>query len=119
MPLFGSQQRDWPAAQLTILRESGELELMDELAEKLRVRRVEPDAACPNRWHRRKSHDPPTHAARHPFARGIIGALFVLFGLVIGVRRSHAPRRLRSFEAVPGVALIARRDDRALGGRAR
>ena len=40
LPLFGSQKRDWSAAQLSILRESGELELMDELAEKLRVRAV-------------------------------------------------------------------------------
>ncbi len=39
LPLFGSQKRDWSAQQLVILRESGELELMDELAEKLRVRR--------------------------------------------------------------------------------
>jgi len=30
LPLFGSQQRDWRAAQVEILRSSGELELMDE-----------------------------------------------------------------------------------------
>jgi APA family basic amino acid/polyamine antiporter len=40
LPLFGSQKRDWASAQLSILRESGELELMDELAEKLRVRNI-------------------------------------------------------------------------------
>jgi APA family basic amino acid/polyamine antiporter len=39
LPLFGSQKRDWSAAQLSILRESGELELMDELADKLRERK--------------------------------------------------------------------------------
>ncbi len=43
LPLFGSQRRDWSAAQLSILRESGELELMDELAEKLRVRKLLPE----------------------------------------------------------------------------
>jgi APA family basic amino acid/polyamine antiporter len=40
LPIFGSQPRDWHSAQLSILRESGELELMDELAEKLRVRKA-------------------------------------------------------------------------------
>ena len=40
LPLFGSQPRDWTAAQLTILRESGELELMDELSAKLGARRA-------------------------------------------------------------------------------
>ena len=44
LPLFGSQKRDWSGSQLTILRESGELELMDELAEKLRVRRAAAEA---------------------------------------------------------------------------
>jgi APA family basic amino acid/polyamine antiporter len=38
LPLFGSQPRNWSADQLNILRESGELELMDELAEKIRAR---------------------------------------------------------------------------------
>jgi APA family basic amino acid/polyamine antiporter len=47
LPLFGSQKRDWSAAQLSILRESGELELMDELAEKLRVRKVAAEEATP------------------------------------------------------------------------
>jgi basic amino acid/polyamine antiporter, APA family len=40
LPLFRSRPRDWSADQLVILRESGELELMDELAEKIRVRKV-------------------------------------------------------------------------------
>jgi hypothetical protein len=47
LPLFGSQKRDWHTAQLHILRESGELELMDELAEKLRVRSVAPEPVAP------------------------------------------------------------------------
>ena len=47
LPLFGSQKRDWSAAQLSILRESGELELMDELAEKLRVRKLAAEEAAP------------------------------------------------------------------------
>ena len=47
LPLFGSQKRDWSAAQLSILRESGELELMDELAEKLRVRNEPEVTAAP------------------------------------------------------------------------
>jgi APA family basic amino acid/polyamine antiporter len=38
LPLFRSQPRDWAKEQIGILRESGELELMDEFVEKLRVR---------------------------------------------------------------------------------
>jgi APA family basic amino acid/polyamine antiporter len=47
LPLFGSQKRNWHGAQLSILRESGELELMDELAEKLRVRNMTPEPLTP------------------------------------------------------------------------
>jgi APA family basic amino acid/polyamine antiporter len=47
LPLFGSQKRNWSASQLVILRESGELELMDELAEKLRLREVAETTSVP------------------------------------------------------------------------
>lgn len=45
LPVFGSRIVDWPAQQVTILKDAGELELMDELIEKLRVRRAVPDPA--------------------------------------------------------------------------
>jgi APA family basic amino acid/polyamine antiporter len=38
LPIFGSQKRDWDAQQVTILKDAGELEAMDELLEKLRAR---------------------------------------------------------------------------------
>ena len=38
MPLLGSRPIDWWQQQITILKEAGELELMDELVEKLRAR---------------------------------------------------------------------------------
>ena len=38
LPLLGSRQIDWEAQQIKILRDAGELELMDELTEKLRAR---------------------------------------------------------------------------------
>ncbi|MDQ6823779.1 MAG: APC family permease [Candidatus Eremiobacteraeota bacterium] len=38
LPLFGSQMRDWGADQVGILRNAGELELMDELVAKLKDR---------------------------------------------------------------------------------
>jgi APA family basic amino acid/polyamine antiporter len=38
LPLFGSRPVDWWQQQITILKEAGELELMDELIEKLRAR---------------------------------------------------------------------------------
>jgi APA family basic amino acid/polyamine antiporter len=38
LPVFGSREHDWPTQQVAILRDAGELELMDELVEKLRVR---------------------------------------------------------------------------------
>jgi APA family basic amino acid/polyamine antiporter len=38
LPVFGSQTHDWSTQQISILRDAGELELMDELIEKLRVR---------------------------------------------------------------------------------
>jgi hypothetical protein len=34
----GSRPIDWPRQQITILKEAGELELMDEYIEKLRAR---------------------------------------------------------------------------------
>ncbi|MFN2462083.1 MAG: APC family permease [Candidatus Velthaea sp.] len=47
LPLFRSQPRNWAAEQIDILRESGELELMDEFVEKLRVRQAAREAAAP------------------------------------------------------------------------
>jgi len=38
LPVFGSQKRDWSSDQIKILRAAGELELMDELTEKLKAR---------------------------------------------------------------------------------
>lgn len=38
LPPLGSVRRDWPTQQLEILRDAGELELMDELSAKLRAR---------------------------------------------------------------------------------
>jgi APA family basic amino acid/polyamine antiporter len=38
LPVFGSQTHDWSIQQLAILKDAGELELMDELIEKLRAR---------------------------------------------------------------------------------
>jgi APA family basic amino acid/polyamine antiporter len=38
LPLFRSRSHDWPTQQLAILKDAGELELMDELIEKLRER---------------------------------------------------------------------------------
>jgi len=38
LPLLGSRPVDWSAQQITILRDAGELELMDEFVEKLRKR---------------------------------------------------------------------------------
>jgi APA family basic amino acid/polyamine antiporter len=38
LPIFGSQPHDWNTQQLTILKDAGELELMDEMIEKLRAR---------------------------------------------------------------------------------
>jgi APA family basic amino acid/polyamine antiporter len=38
LPLLGSRPIDWAQQQVTILRDAGELELMDELVEKLRTR---------------------------------------------------------------------------------
>jgi APA family basic amino acid/polyamine antiporter len=38
LPVLGSRTHDWAAQQLRILKEAGELELMDELIEKLRAR---------------------------------------------------------------------------------
>lgn len=40
LPLFGSQERDWIHEQVGILRDSGELELMDDYLNKLRQRGV-------------------------------------------------------------------------------
>ncbi len=48
LPLLGSRPVDWATQQIGILRDAGELELMDELVEKLRARgRIPPapDAA--------------------------------------------------------------------------
>jgi APA family basic amino acid/polyamine antiporter len=39
LPIFGSRPHDWSTQQLAILKDAGELELMDELIEKLRVRK--------------------------------------------------------------------------------
>jgi hypothetical protein len=38
LPIFGSRPQDWDAQQVLILKDAGELEGMDELVEKLRVR---------------------------------------------------------------------------------
>jgi APA family basic amino acid/polyamine antiporter len=38
LPILGSRPHDWPTQQLAILKDAGELELMDELIEKLRKR---------------------------------------------------------------------------------
>jgi hypothetical protein len=38
LPLLGSRPVDWPKQQITILKDAGELELMDEYIEKLRAR---------------------------------------------------------------------------------
>ena len=38
LPVFGSQKRDWATDQIKILRDAGELELMDELIQKLKER---------------------------------------------------------------------------------
>jgi APA family basic amino acid/polyamine antiporter len=38
LPVFGSRPNDWPTQQLRILKDAGELELMDELMDKLRAR---------------------------------------------------------------------------------
>jgi APA family basic amino acid/polyamine antiporter len=38
LPLFGPRPVDWWQQQITILKDAGELELMDELVEKLRAR---------------------------------------------------------------------------------
>jgi APA family basic amino acid/polyamine antiporter len=43
LPLFGSRPIDWDQQQVTILKDAGELELMDELIEKLRERGRLPD----------------------------------------------------------------------------
>ncbi len=45
LPVFGSQKRDWQADQIKILRDSGELELMDDLVQKLKARGTLPPAA--------------------------------------------------------------------------
>jgi APA family basic amino acid/polyamine antiporter len=39
-PLFRSHPQDWHSQQVTILKDAGELELMDELVEKLRARKI-------------------------------------------------------------------------------
>jgi len=39
LPVFGSRPHDWNTQQLRILKDAGELELMDELIEKLRERK--------------------------------------------------------------------------------
>ncbi|HZX67828.1 MAG TPA: APC family permease, partial [Candidatus Elarobacter sp.] len=44
LPLFGSRPVDWAQQQVTILKDAGELELMDELIDKLRERGKLPDA---------------------------------------------------------------------------
>jgi len=41
LPVFGSQPRNWSADQVGILKNAGELELMDELVEKLKTRQRE------------------------------------------------------------------------------
>jgi len=46
LPRFGSRPVDWEREQITILRDAGELELMDELIEKLRARGKLPPAAA-------------------------------------------------------------------------
>jgi APA family basic amino acid/polyamine antiporter len=38
LPIFRSRPHDWPTQQLAILKDAGELELMDELIEKMRER---------------------------------------------------------------------------------
>ena len=43
LPVLGSRPMDWPEQQITILKEAGELELMDELTEKLRARGKAPE----------------------------------------------------------------------------
>jgi APA family basic amino acid/polyamine antiporter len=43
-PMFGSRPIDWQSQQIRILKEAGELELMDELLEKLRARGKAPGA---------------------------------------------------------------------------
>jgi APA family basic amino acid/polyamine antiporter len=40
MPTFASRPQDWYSQQLAILKDAGELELMDELMEKLRARKI-------------------------------------------------------------------------------
>ncbi len=42
LPLFASRRIDWQQQQVRILKDAGELELMDELIEKLRARGVQP-----------------------------------------------------------------------------
>ncbi|HTJ25882.1 MAG TPA: APC family permease [Candidatus Limnocylindria bacterium] len=44
MPVFGSRPVDWQTQQVMILKDAGELELMDELIEKLRARGKLPPA---------------------------------------------------------------------------
>ncbi|MBV8751012.1 MAG: hypothetical protein JO103_14995, partial [Candidatus Eremiobacteraeota bacterium] len=46
LPRFGSRPIDWEREQITILKDAGELELMDELIEKLRARGKLPPAAA-------------------------------------------------------------------------
>ena len=41
LPLFGSRRHDWTAVQIAILRDAGELDLMDEFIEKKRLRAQE------------------------------------------------------------------------------
>jgi APA family basic amino acid/polyamine antiporter len=38
LPVFGSREHDWTTQQITILRDAGELELMDELLDNIRKR---------------------------------------------------------------------------------
>jgi basic amino acid/polyamine antiporter, APA family len=40
LPIFGTRRQDWYAQQIQILKDAGELELMDELIEKLRARKL-------------------------------------------------------------------------------
>lgn len=42
LPVFGSRAIDWNQQQIRILRDAGELELMDDLVEKLRARGLQP-----------------------------------------------------------------------------
>ncbi len=45
LPVFRSQQHDWRSAQVSILRNAGELELMDEYLERLREREAREKAS--------------------------------------------------------------------------